>query len=315
MRLGFKVLLLILMLDSQSFAVLGGRTLCTAASADDKLIQQATVRLVVKFGDDGYKTLCSGSLIGNGDILTAGHCLYDKPGDKEKSMWLGTGLLYAEIRNPKTGATQLIKVADGDGEWSQKSAAQGGRDIAVMKLAASLPPDSPKLPMANDKCDDQKRIMAGFGLDQNGQSPSCVKVADYTEDNSDESYSRLQMGAPGNTGASVDDLKNRRMISRSQSGQGCTGDSGGPVMCKVHGRLSIVSVDTNHRFAASFSASGGPTDSEDNKEVVRTSCEPAQLNISTRVSSEDKFIDYWRRSLNAPEVAGGSGAAPSPAIK
>jgi hypothetical protein len=272
-----------------SFAVLDGKTVIIPDTPDEALIRRVTVRLVKRSIDGSYHLWCSGVITGPTEITSAGHCPYMSESRLDS---LRTGRIFAEIRNPKTGKLQYIQVTDGRGEFGGKV---GQVDLALLKLARAVP-EGVSIPIGIGQCDNRERISAGFGLDEKGNSPTTLKIAHYSEVGREEQERVIN--------AEDDEIPIVETTSTAiaKSGKMCKGDSGGPIFCKVNGRLVLDSVVSAN---VGSPANHAPTRSE-NKQLsagsnLTTTCENRRYLTRDRISNSLDRIKTWREQLEGQE--------------
>ncbi len=151
-------------------------------------------------------SFCTGTLIASGVVITAGHCIEDK---SPSSLGFGLGLMPETPRS----IFQVLHVQDHPRE-----------DVALLLLEGEMPLELRPIPAATEPPPEallgQEVEVAGFGQTHDGSEGryfARVELVSLTE-------SMLEVNGRGQQGL-------------------CFGDSGGPVMAEIGGRVLVMGVE------------------------------------------------------------------------
>ncbi len=196
---------------SGSDQVHGGKQAITVVRPDKVSVRANTAK--INYREGGSKALCSGVLVSDDTVLTAGHCA------------CGSRSTYtATIRNGGTTLFVSALVLFPGFQCSTSSVPQPGRDLALLKLVRKTdipPPPIATIWEAKDQATGTLQIV-GFGLTDNGsfgtqfeaavpvQSWTCVES--WALDQGCSAYREFILTEPG-----------------TRPSDTCGGDSGGPV--------------------------------------------------------------------------------------
>jgi len=278
----FSIFFSVAGVNQPSFAVVNDNTFWVANSDEERLIRQATIRLVVITKDE-VRPFCSGVAFGPGEALSSGHC-FGKGGASQDE--LRKGQVFVETYDHEApGILKRIQVASVD--FQEDSHA----DLALIKLATDLPIRF-SIPLAYSGCDEgTSMISAGFGRDEHNKYTSTVRTANYRELSMEE---RDELNKPIHL--STDNRSEEWIVLRAQtSRKACSGDSGGPIFCKSKGQLALAAINAN--------LNGGRRTIAPGEYPWNQFCRIADILVGSRVSSSMNVIEKWRRG---PQLSTGN---------
>lgn len=182
---------------------------------DDVIIKNYTVRFV-EHVDGRKKPFCSGVVTSPGRVTTAGHCLSGM--SKEN--------IFVEIYNPKTKkytehAIKNMAYVD------SRDLRSDVEDLGIVALV-DPPADYPNGSLGITKsCDtNAPLISAGFGMNETGQVGQ-LRLNEYVVQRTNSRKLKQEV------------------FLKQKEGSTCYGDSGGPVFCRIGGRLAIVGINAS----------------------------------------------------------------------
>jgi hypothetical protein len=254
-----------------ALAITDGQDIFVPKTPEQELIRRVTVTIYTgQFGHPGYRS-CTGASIGNGDILSVGHCA------QEFSEELKKGHVFIEAYDPTApNRKKVLQVTSADSKYDGRPGHKPSVDLAVFHIAGNFPYQA-SVPLAYSKCDQlSSPIVAGYGLNQHSKAPGYLKQTTYAREPDHRSALAKWSG---------DKMLN---FKANADGRVCYGDSGAPVFCKVHGHLAIAGVFSGFdRETASYAATKTSYD-----------CLVADKMSATSVADSMNQIEAWRNSSN-----------------
>lgn len=172
------------------------------------------VRFVTANDKGEIKTFCSGYLLSNHQVLSAGHCFIDA-----RKQSIHKSQVFAEIYDPQNPKSpKRIPVSAHQSEFEGK----GGFDLSVVHLSESAGQKAPFGQIAEQECDSRRGYFAvGFGMTEKGVTADGPKEAKYI----------AEKGT---------DLMIRGRAINDDLGRVCKGDSGGPIFCYTKDRQFVI---------------------------------------------------------------------------
>lgn len=264
--LNFRAFLMsiVLLFASMSWAVLNKSPIIVPATDEERLIQQATVRIIWEDPAGNRFAGCSGVVFSPSQILTAQHCLPPNTN-------LELNKVYVEVYDPNgpidpvthlRQTTKLLRVRNQMTRLGAQAGIGGPNDIQALQLAGELPMKF-SIPMGYNGCDNDMYTAAGFGIVKLGnkfrpkpKKASAVTTADYREFTPDE-HELIKKDDPENHdgfpgyGGSQEIKRTIKEWSADgsmlclrpkNSFKICLGDSGGPVFCRSKGKIALVGI-------------------------------------------------------------------------
>ncbi len=218
---------------------------------------------IVAIYDIKDRSVCTGSLIGEGLILTAAHCVQTKPAN----LRIVFGLDLDETvnaREPDIQAEYVRKVVallphedyDQEANYNKKT---DWSDIALIKFSGSIPDGYKPVEFLKDDSVLKRGTMvkvAGFGVTKVEYSPVDAKdvpnldeAMEYGEvmcDDKNKNCLKIEMSGDGvlhETEAPVASVHETEVILDESKGHGtCAGDSGGPAFVESNGKFYLFGV-------------------------------------------------------------------------
>jgi len=291
----FVVLVLYVLFSFRVSAVEGGSTVAFSPNDDTETIRAVTVRLVQEMGPNFYMAFCTGTLISPNEVLAAGHC-FKNPKNPD-SFDAKDGHVFAEIYDPQTKKIVRIQLASdksvNDRQDKKGNPRPEGQDVALGKLTVPFE-HGRSVAFATGGCANSKLTLAGFGNTEVGQPlgppTALLKTATYSEVTGPDQ--KLAMDDPHYHNIEW----SRNWISgRPMDGQGCIGDSGGPIFCKSKtGQLALAGI-LSHSTATWVGK--GQTMSRNSKQTY-IPCGSANFANGTRIEKALDTISAWRREMS-----------------
>lgn len=235
--------------------IIGGSTIPEGQSPSES---------IVGIYDDLTETICTGSLIGDGIVLTAAHCVFDTKPEKMKIIFasdimavLGTTEvdIKQELMRDVTEFIYHEKYNPGEQDenpfdWS---------DIAVIKFKGSAPAGfRPVQMLTNAKLvkPGMTAIMAGYGVTKVSTYPiEARKVKDLKKalengdvicDDDKKDCIEVSMDGDGElyqTSATIAHVvRGEIRLDESKGHATCSGDSGGPIYLEQNGQYTLIGV-------------------------------------------------------------------------
>lgn len=266
----------------KSGAIIGGIDSRVLVSSSKNLIVRNTVRFILNV-DGKEEQLCSGVIIGDGEVLTAAHCFKDD--DVRQALRSGSlSMRYFEPGGEGRFASVLVE-SDSVSLPRDKNV-----DLAFVRLPVAFP-NKENLLLAYGGCaPGSPYIVAGYGTTRESTSPSDLDHLSL------HSVKMKKVGEGEGATTLLEETFDK--TSGKSNGMGCFGDSGGPTFCKSKAGQWILA-GINHKVYPRAKARRGK------KLSGREQCESSRVFRSAAVKWNMDLIEGWRRSASP----GGPGEA------
>ena len=195
-------------------AVVDGLPVRAQASQDRALELERTVRIVQQTAPDAYKYLCTGVMIDDATVVTAGSCLLP---DLFKEPASAT--LFAELY---AGTDVMVRT-----HFQPTHVGYDEKEDLATGVLKDPPTLTASVPLANGQCDaDSPLSTLGFGIDENNRYSPRPRLSTYTGIQREGS----------------------NFVVNPNTGHICAGDAGAPVFCRTNGRLSLLGITKTFYF-------------------------------------------------------------------
>lgn len=219
---------------------------------------------IVGLFDSLNQMICTGSLIGEGLVLTAAHCVYDTKPEKLKVLFandlmalMNTG--EVDIKQQLIRDVVSFKYHEQYNPEEQEQDPFDWSDIAVVKFKGSTPEGYKKATLLTDGKvlkPGMEVFMAGYGVTEVKTFPvEARKVKDLKKkleegevfcDDDQENCLEVEMTGDGElyqTSASIGHVVRSEIRVDESKGRGtCSGDSGGPLYIKENDQYILIGV-------------------------------------------------------------------------
>lgn len=250
-------------LGADSSSIIGGEPV----DAKDP-IAKSTVAIVASVvtadGQEG-QFICTGSLLTNNVVLTAGHCV-PKVGDEFKEVTLYV-IFNTDLRAMQRGDIRLVVdtvIHDDYGKMGPQG--EDAHDLALVKFAGPMAPGYQLAKFLTDESllkEGTKVTLAGYGLIE----------TDGVNTKSDDRLRKVDVEV-------IESFGQHEILLDQTKGKGaCHGDSGGPAFLEVNGTQYVWGVTSR----------GAGKDGKDDCSLV---------SVYTKVKSESAFIQDGLKKLS-----------------
>lgn len=251
-------------LGADSSSIIGG----APVDAKDS-IAKSTVAIVASVltadGQEG-QFICTGSLLTNNVVLTAGHCVPEVGAEyKEVALYV---IFHTDLRKMERGDIRLVVDHVIHTDYG-KTGAEGedAHDLALIKFAGAMAPGYQLAKFLDDETllkPGTKVTLAGYGLIE----------TDGVNTKSDDRLRKVDVEVVEDFG------KHEVLLDQTQGKGACHGDSGGPAFLEVNGTQYVWGVTSR----------GAGKDGKDDCSLV---------SVYTKVKSEADFIKDALKKLSA----------------
>jgi secreted trypsin-like serine protease len=247
-------------------SIIGG-----AQVAADDIISKSTVAIVasVKTQDDKeLQFICTGSLLSDNVVLSAGHCVPDAKEFKAVALYI---IFNRDLNSMQRTDIRLVTQTIVHPQYGQASdSGQDNHDVSLMKFQGTKAAGYQIAKFLDDESVLVKGAtvtLAGYGLNK----------TDGTTTESDNTLRKVDVQVYDKFGS------NEVILDQTQGKGACHGDSGGPAFINVKGVEYVWGVTSR----------GAGQDGKDDCSLA---------SIYTKVKSERTFIDSALATLSKPEV-------------
>lgn len=247
---------------AQSTGIIGGEPV---ASKDP--IAKSTVAIiasvVTKDGQEG-QSICTGSLLKNSMVLTAGHCVPVGDEFQEVALYI---IFNPDLNKMQRTDVRLVTDAVIHPEYGKMGQeGEDANDVAVLKFAGALPRGYQTAKFLADESlltTGTKVTLAGYGLIE----------TDGVNTKSDDHLRKVDVEIVESFG------KTEILLDQTQGKGACHGDSGGPAFLNVDGT----------EYVWGITSRGAGKDGKDDCSLV---------SVYTKVASQATFINEAMKTLN-----------------
>lgn len=250
-------------LGAQNTSIIGGEPVDTADT-----IAKTTVALIASVqthdGQEG-QFICTGSLLRNNLILTAGHCVPQVGAEyKEVALYV---VFNTDLNKMQRTDVRLVMDSEIHPQYGQ-SGEQGedANDVAVLKYAGAMAPGYETAKFLSDESllvAGTKVTLAGYGLIE----------TDGVNTKSDDRLRKVTVDVVEDFG------KTEVLLDQSQGKGACHGDSGGPAFLEINGA----------QYVWGITSRGAGKDGKDDCSLV---------SVYTKVKSQATFINGAMKKLS-----------------
>ncbi|ASD65338.1 S1 family peptidase [Bdellovibrio bacteriovorus] len=248
--------------NTQGTSIIGGEPVETSDS-----IAKTTVAIIASVqtqdGQEG-SFICTGSLLKNNMVLTAGHCV-PVVGEEYKEVAIYI-IFNTDINKMERADVRLVTDAVVHEDYG-KMGEQGedANDVAVLKFAGAMAPGYKVAKFLSDESllvPGTKVTLAGYGLIE----------TDGVNTKSDDRLRKVDVEIVESFG------KTEILLDQSQGKGACHGDSGGPAFLEVKGQ----------QYVWGITSRGAGKDGKDDCSLV---------SVYTKVKSQADFINGAMKTL------------------
>ncbi|WII72988.1 trypsin-like serine protease [Bdellovibrio sp. 22V] len=250
-------------LGADNSSIIGG----VPVDAKDSIAKStvAIVASVVTHDDQEGQFICTGSLLAENIVLTAGHCVPNSADYKEVALYV---IFNTDLR--KMAKTDIRLVVDTEVHTEYGKAGEHGEDandLALIKFAGPMAPGYTLAKFLDDETllkPGTKVTLAGYGLIE----------TDGVNTKSDDRLRKVDVEVVEDFG------KTEILLDQTQGKGACHGDSGGPAFLEVKGVQYVWGVTSR----------GAGKDGVDDCSLV---------SVYTKVKSQSEFIEKALKKLTA----------------
>ncbi len=225
---------------------------------------QSPSESIVGIYDDLNEAICTGSLIGDGIVLTAAHCVFDAEPSKMKIIFAPDIMAVLGTSEPDIKAELMRDVSEfiyhekyNPGEQDENPF--DWSDIAVIKFKGSAPAGFRPVQMVNSTKmikPGMTAIMAGYGVTKVTTYPiearkvkdlkKAIENGDVICDDDKKDCIEVNMTGDGElyqTSATIAHVvRGEIRLDESKGHATCSGDSGGPIYIEQNGQYLLAGV-------------------------------------------------------------------------
>lgn len=251
-------------------AVIGGIAIDELQSRNKNIIMHNTVRFVLK-KNGKIEHLCSGVIVGDGQVLSAAHCFNED--DVVSALKKGrVAMGYFDPERPGRFASILI------GPQAVHFPDDNKVDLAFIRVNTDFP-NKENLPLADKGCaSDSPYIVAGFGTSLDSSSATDLEHLKL------RSVKMKKAANPDGVTTALEEIYDPQ--TGQGKGIGCFGDSGGPTFCKDSAGQWVLE-GINHTVYPRAQ------DTPEHPLSGRELCESARFFRSTSIKWNKDVIHHW----------------------